>query len=205
VVATRRYEQTRRAEQAADTRRRVVDVVIDQLREGPGRPLSVERIARDTGVARSTVYLIFGSRDGLIAAVAKEVAIRSGVAGIVEAQDDPDARSALRRGIRAGVLMYAKDRQVFRALQSLARLDPQNLGDADPLHDRHRTVGMATIAQRLSEQGYLREGLSAAEAADLLWVITGFEAFDLLYTGRKLDVETTVERLVTLAERGVLR
>ena len=205
AVTTRKYDQTRRADQTAETRQRIIDTVNEQLRRGPGRPLSLDRVARDTGVARSTVYLIFGSRDGLLKAVAKEAAQRSGVAGIVEAEADPDARRTLRRGIRAGVEMYAADREVFRALLALSRLDPETLGKVDPLMDRHRTVGMATVAGRLAEQGALRPGMTAQEAADLLWVLTGFEAFDLLHTGRGLSVDEVSDRLITMAERSVLR
>jgi AcrR family transcriptional regulator len=204
-VTPRRYEQTRRAEQTAETRRRILDAVQEGLRKGPVRALTLDAVARDTGVARSTVYLIFGSRDGLIEAVAKDVAKRSGIAAIVAAEGDPDARETVRRGIRGGVQMYAADPEVFRALHALSRLDAAAFGAADPLLDRHRTVGMATVAGRLAEQGALRDGVDAAEAADLLWVLTGFEAFDQLFTGRGLDAAAVSERLVAMAERAVLR
>ena len=204
-MSPRKYEQTRRAEQTAETRRRVIDVVVDQLRKGPGRPLSLDQVARDTGVARSTIYLIFGSRDGLIEAVAKDVTKRSGVLGIVEATQDPDPRQTLRRGIRAGVAMYAADREVFRALGALARLDPAALGGADPMRDRVRIAGMQELAHRLAERGELRDDVSEAEAVDLLWVLTGFEAFDLLFTGRGLAPDEVTDRLVAMAERAVCR
>jgi AcrR family transcriptional regulator len=204
-VSPRKYQQTRRAEQTAETRSRVIDVVIDQLRKGPGRPLTLEQVARDTGVARSTIYLIFGSRDGLIAAVAKEITKRSGVIGIVEATRDPDPRQSLRRGIKAGVAMYAADREVFRALGALAKLDPGTLGAADPLRDRVRIVGMQELARRLAAAGELRDDVSEAEAVDLLWVLTGFDAFDLLFTGRGLPPDDVTGRLVAMAERAVCR
>ena len=69
----RAYEQTARAESAADTRRRIIDAVIDRLRKAPAERISVDAVARKAGVARSTVYLIFGSRAGLFDAVALEV------------------------------------------------------------------------------------------------------------------------------------
>jgi hypothetical protein len=47
--------------------------------------------------------------------------------------------------------------------------------------------------------------MTAKEAADLLWVLTGFEAFDLLHTGRGLSVDEVADRLITMAERSVLR
>jgi hypothetical protein len=42
------------------------------------------------------------------------------------------------------------------------------------------------------------------EANDVLWVITSFESFDLLYTGRGLPLDIVVERLTGAAERSLM-
>jgi hypothetical protein len=47
--------------------------------------------------------------------------------------------------------------------------------------------------------------VSAADAAKLLWVLTSFEAFDLLYTGRGLGVDEIVQILTDTAENSLLR
>ena len=78
TMATRRYEQRLRAQPADETRRRVLDAVYDRLRAAPAQPVSVDRIARAAGVARSTVYLIFGSRAGLFDAFAADLLERGG-------------------------------------------------------------------------------------------------------------------------------
>ena len=46
--------------------------------------------------------------------------------------------------------------------------------------------------------------MSAEEANDILWVITSFESFDLLYSGRGLPLDTVVERLTETAERALM-
>ena len=66
---TRAYEQKARAESAAETRRRILDGVYECLRDEPSTPPSVGEIARRADVARSTVYLAFGSRAGLFDAL----------------------------------------------------------------------------------------------------------------------------------------
>ena len=39
---------------------RIIDAVLARLRAAPAEPVSIERVARMAGVARSTVYAIFG-------------------------------------------------------------------------------------------------------------------------------------------------
>ena len=61
------------------------------------------------------------------------------------------------------------------------------------------------MAQRLHDQGHLRAGLTVDEAADILWTITSFDAFDQLYTGRSLSEEQVAARLVAMAEGALFR
>jgi hypothetical protein len=64
---------------------------------------------------------------------------------------------------------------------------------------------MARLAGRLDEQGLLLPGVSAERAADVLWLLTGFDAFDQLYTARGLSLDEVVEILTETAERSLLR
>ena len=78
-MAKRPYEQRLRARSAEETRRRILDAVYERLREAPAEPVSVERVARMAGVARSTVYLVFGSRAGLFDALGDDLLRQDGV------------------------------------------------------------------------------------------------------------------------------
>lgn len=61
VMATRKYEQTRRAEAQAETRRRIVEAIVELHREvGPART-TISAIAERAGVERLTVYRHFAS------------------------------------------------------------------------------------------------------------------------------------------------
>jgi AcrR family transcriptional regulator len=205
LVATRRYEQRERAEAAERTRRRILDAVIQQLRRSPGEPITVERIAAKADVARSTVYAIFGSRAGLFDAVAADVLERDAYDRLLEAKFEPDARDHLRAGIRSGVEMMAGDRDVVRALFSMAPLDPDGVGAAVRRREEERARGMRRVARRLREQDLLAPGVSAADAEHVLWVLTSFEAFDLLHTGRGLSPSAASRQLTETAERALLK
>ena len=200
AVTTRRYEQRARAESAERTRRRIVAAVLERLRRAPAEPVSIERIAAMANVARSTVYAIFGSRAGLFDAVGEAVFERSGYALVVDAARHPDAREHLRSGLRAASEMFAADRAVLRALYSMAQLDEQAVGGAIGRWEAERAAGMKRLARRLGEEGELRPGVAVEDAEHVLWVLTSFESFDLLLTGRGLAPRAAAALLISTAE-----
>src|SRR4051794_27946834 len=178
TVATRRYDQRLRAQAAEQTRRRILDAVDEELRSAPTRPLSVDRIARAAGVARSTVYVVFGDRTGLMEAFGTAVLERGGFHRVLEAVADPDPLVSLGKGIDAGVRTYGAHRDVIRAIVSMAALDPEATGDALRRMDGGRFDGMLRLAKRFKRSGLLRGDLTARQAAHRLFVTTSFDAFD---------------------------
>jgi len=204
-VAARKYEQRLRAEGAEQTRRRILDAVAQRLRDAPTEPLSLDQVARLAKVARSTIYLVFGSRAGLLRAFADDLWDRGGLADLTEAVAQADAREHLRGGLRAGMQLYVQDRDVYRVLFSMSQLDPSADEGTISQKEENRSGGMTYLAQRLADQDLLRSDVSVAKAADMLWVLASFETFDLLYTGRKLGIDRVVELLTTMAERTLLR
>ena len=205
AVAARKYEQRLRAESPDETRRRILDTVYERLQEAPSEGIAVDQIARMAGVARSTVYLIFGSRAGLFDAVGEDLMQRGGFERIVRAVAHPDAREHLREGFRAGMHTYAAIRDAARVLYSMSALDPDAVGGAIQREDENRAGGMTYLAKRLAEQNVLRADVTAEQAADLLWILTSFDTFDLLYTGRGMSADEVADVLITTAERTLWR
>jgi AcrR family transcriptional regulator len=194
-----------RAQAAEETRRRILDAVYERLREAPSQPVSLDRIARRAGVARSTIYLIFGSRAGLFDALRADLFERSGYGRLIEAVQHPDAREHLRGGLRAGTGMFAAERDVARALFSMAALEEDAVGGTIRRTEETRAGGMTRLARRLAEQDVLRPDVTVEQAADVLWLLASFDSFDLLYTGRGLSVDEVAEVLITTAERTLCR
>ncbi|MFI9596067.1 hypothetical protein [Nonomuraea sp. NPDC052265] len=84
-------------------------------------------------------------------------------------------------------------------------LDADAVGGAVQRMEQGRSSGMAYLAQRLADQGVLRPDVTADQAADLLWLLTSFDSFDLLYTGRTPSVDEVAKTLITTAERSLCR
>jgi hypothetical protein len=128
-------------------------------------------------VARPTVYLVFGSHAGLFEAVGADLLERGGFGRMLQAAAHPDARSP-------------------------ARGDLWGRGDVRCSSGR---AASAVLAQRLADQEALRADVTADQAADLLWPLTSFDSFDLLYTGRDQSIEKTATTLITTADRSLCR
>jgi len=202
-MATRKYQQRLRAESAEETRRRVLDALERRLRDAPTQPVSIEEIATRAGVARSTVYLIFGSRAGLFDALATDLWDRAGLARLTEAVAHPDAREHLRGGLRAGVEIFAALRDAANALFAMSSLDPESVGGAMSRLEARRWGGMLHLARRLAEQDLLRADVTVEDAANILWVLASFDSFDALYSGRGMTTDDVARMLITMAERSL--
>ncbi|MEV4761462.1 TetR/AcrR family transcriptional regulator [Micromonospora chokoriensis] len=187
------------------TKRRILDAVYQQLVDAPSEPVSLDKVAKLAEVARSTIYTVFGSRAGLFGALGMDLLHRGGFTDMVHAVLQPDARQGLRDGIRGNVHMYAAHRDALRTLFSMAELDADAVGGAVQGLEQGRAEGMNGLARRLHEQHTLREGVSADHAADVLWLLTSFDSFDLLFTGRRLSIDAVTATLADTAERALCR
>jgi hypothetical protein len=78
------------------------------------------------------------------------------------------------------------------------------VGGAIARIEGERSNGMLRLARRLEDQGLLRDDVTVDDAASTLWVLTSFDGFDLLFTGRGLPLDEVVRLLVTAAERALL-
>ncbi len=159
----------------------MLDVTIEMLASEHLPKVTLDAVAQRAGVARSTVYVQFGSRAGLFEAVAERLLVRIGFERLGAAVRLPHPKLALREALRESVRLYAAERDVSRALWSWAALDP-DAGRAIDILDGGRADGTRHLVRRLASTGALRHGLSVAEGSDALYVLTSFDAFDTLYT-----------------------
>ena len=190
----RTYVQDARAEAAASKRLQVLDAAIDMLASEALPRVTLEAVARRAGAARSTVYVMFGSRAGLFDAVARRLLERIGFDRLVAAVAAPEPLEALRHAMHESVRLYAEQRDAARALWSWADLDTDAAG-AFAVLDGGRASGTANLVRRLAAAGKLRPGVSPDEAADVLYMLTSFDTFDQLFTERQLTPDMVERRL----------
>jgi AcrR family transcriptional regulator len=200
----RSYHQRLRAESSAQTRQRILEAAREALGAQPRRGFNISEIAEQARVVRSTIYTVFGSREGLLRAVAQDMAERGGWQRMREAFRHPDALVAITRNIEEGTSMAASEHAVALGISSLATVDPDAAAVAAEM-DEARLRGLHSLAGRLDEQGYLRPGIDHEQAVDILFVLTSWNTFDQLHTGRGLDQPAIAQRLTTMFRRTLCR
>ena len=197
------YTQRLRAHAAEENRQRILDTLYERLREAPAQPVSVDEVAQRAGVARSTIYLIFGSRSGLFDALTDHLLSGAGYHRIPRPSAIPTHANRCA-ALAGGVEMYAAHHDVLRILVSMAKLDPEGVGQAIARAEKERSRGVARQAARLHEQERLRPGLTIERATAVIWLLAGFDAYDALATGQGLSPEEIASVLVDTAESALL-
>lgn len=194
-MSPRPYRLGERAATVADTRRRIVDAARALLCEG-GPQRSVEDVARRADVARATVYQHYGSKLGLVEAVIADLEERADLAGLTRVVTDTPPADLLAAVLHDGCRYWATDPVLARRILGLTAADP----DAAALvarHDEGRLALLRTVVDRLIGAGLLAVGRE--EALDVLWLLTGFDAYDGLASARDRPHHQVVTRLTDLA------
>lgn len=132
----RTYRSELRAEQAEETRARILDAALRVMATGLAR-LSVPAVAREAGVSVPTVYRHFGTKAGLLAQMYPHVARRSGLDRV----PDPSTVGDVRGAVRA----------VFERLDALD--DVTRATFASPIADEVRHATMASRYERIGRIG----------------------------------------------------
>jgi len=97
AAAKRAYASDLREQQTGATRTRILDALVLAMRDGVAG-VSIPAVAREAGVSIPTVYRHFGSKNGLLAALAPYVGSK---AGLIPAQfpETVDEVEAMTRGM----------------------------------------------------------------------------------------------------------
>jgi len=96
IGAARAYRSQLRAQQAEETRARILDATVRVMAAGLAS-LSIPAVAREAGVSVPTIYRHFATKGGLLAAVYPHVVRRAGLDQLVP----PRSLDELRDGVRA--------------------------------------------------------------------------------------------------------
>jgi AcrR family transcriptional regulator len=180
-----------RDEQAALTRRRVVQAAVSRFHADGYAATTVAAVARDASVSAQTVYNTFGTKAALLKA-----AYDMTLAG-----DDDPVPLAERPEVRA---LYAETdaSRFLRGYAALGRTVVERVGplmlliaagaDAgDPdlvalrdTTDSERLVGTSMVVAKVADLGALAPALTRDAARDRIWTLNSVQVWHLLTAGR---------------------
>jgi AcrR family transcriptional regulator len=182
----RKYDSRRRQEQAAATRRSILDAAQRRF-EGDGYvATTMEAIAGEAGVALKTVYSAFTTKSGVLRAL-WDLLLKGDPDDAPVAErpwyremlDEPDPERQLRLNARNARMVKSRIGALLRVIRSAAAVDP----DGAALWRLIQTdfyENQRVLVERIDERGGLREGLDVTSASDILWTLNHPDVWLLL-------------------------
>ncbi len=195
VKPRRSYNTTLRREQALVTHGRILDAA-RRLFVARGYPyVTMRDVAREAGVAVQTVHAVFGTKLGLaqgIVELAFEDVDPEVLAMIHQADLTQDPAITLRTVAASARRVQEHFADILMFMQQTG--DPQLL-DIAARFDTVRMESLAPVVSALGRAGVLRAGVTAKEAADLIWALTSPEWYGLLVLRKGWDLQRWEENL----------
>jgi AcrR family transcriptional regulator len=190
VKPRRRYDSSRRQEQARHNRWAVLQAARQLFLEHGFAATTMPAIASAAGVSVQTVYKAFGNKARLAKAVF-DVAMAGDDepvpmlqrASLARARDEPDPRTKLRLYGEFLAEVAPRHVPVQLVIRDAATSDPEARVVWAELQ-AERLKGMTLFARALHDDGHLRPGISTNEARDVLWTCNSAELFQLLVLER---------------------
>ena len=188
TVKPRRYDASRRREQARLNREAIVAAARQRFLDDGFTSTTIATIAADAGATADTIYKSFGGKAGLLRAMCED-ALKG--EGPIPAEQRSDAMQASetdpRRMLRGlGTLtteVAPRINPLLLLLSTAAEADP-TMAQLRADFDAARLARMTQVAQILATKTQLRPGLSVEEAAEIMWAYSSPELYGLLVLTR---------------------
>jgi TetR/AcrR family transcriptional regulator of autoinduction and epiphytic fitness len=206
----RKYDSSRRKEQARQTRLQITEAAHRLFVERGYAGATIEAIAQEAGVAQETVYAIFGSKRKILSFLL-DISV-GGDDQPVRILDRPKPQAVLHdTNQRRQLEMFSTDiteimsrtAPVFEIMRSAAKLEPEI---AELLQNmlEERLQNMTHFVQSVAANGSLRDGLDEAQAGEIVWAMTSPELFQLLTVDRGWTKEKYAQWLADALTRQLL-
>jgi AcrR family transcriptional regulator len=197
----RTYRSPQRQEQAATTRRAVLRAARDLFTRKGYPDTTVAEIARRAKVSVDTVYASVGRKPQLLLAV-HDMVLGGAHEPIPAEQREYVAAMRAATGARAKLATYAEamGRLLPRTVPLAESLRVAAQTDADCRrvwdgYNRRRAENMLLLAADLRSTGELREDLSDADVAHLVWMTNSPEFYQLATSGGRGPEDYTRQAL----------
>lgn len=186
VKPRRRYDSPRRREQAAATRRLILQAAQKRFERDGYAQTSMAAIASAAGVSLKTVYLAFETKSGLLRAL-WHLLLRGDQDSLPvgeqlwfrEVLEEPDPARQLRLNMRNSRTVKVRAGALMEVIRSAASVEPE-IGALWARIQTEFYENQRAIVQTLQDKRALKTGLDVATATDILWGLNHPSLYGLL-------------------------
>ena len=175
IPCKRPYSLGKRLEQSDVRRRKILAAAREQLESGGLPNLTLEGLARASGVTRQTVHNLFGTKAGVIEALFDQMALGGGLERMPTVMQQADPIVMLKGFVEVFTKFWSKDRLLVRRIHGIAAVDPE-FGAAVAARNQRRRMASNRVVDVVRGSGRQDRDRNSA----LLYAVTSFEFFDAL-------------------------
>jgi AcrR family transcriptional regulator len=176
----RSYVSPTRERQATATRNRILDAAEDLLLKKGFAGMTVAAVAAQAGVSPQSVYSIFTSKTGIIAAAIENRMLRDerNIDALKQLRAKGDPILILQSVAQITRSVYEGNAPTFNAIHGAGLVSPQ-LARLENELDQIRWSKQEATSRMLCESGKLLARLNAETVRDILWALTSRELYRL--------------------------
>lgn len=193
VKTGRRYDATGRRNRAQSARDRILAVARELFLRDGYAATTVSAVAAAAGVSVETIYKTFRGKPGLIRAIQLSGLAGSGPVPAPDRSDEMSAqnlapREILRHWATLTTEVMPRVAPIILLVRAAAATDP-DMGRLLVEINDERLQRMHHNASRLSNHGPLRDGMTIAQARDVMFTYTAPELYEILVSHRQWPVD----------------
>ena len=190
VNPTRSYNSPRRRQQAATTRREILEAAQRLFERDGYAATTMAAIAAEADVALKTVYVAFETKSGVLRAL-WHLVLRGDEEDVPVAErrwyrellEEPDPERQLRLNARNSRVGKLRIGNVIEVIRAAAPIDPEIAALWDRIQTEYH-ANQRAVVQSVHEKGALAASLDVDRAADILWTLNNPTVWQLL-VGRR--------------------
>ena len=198
----RPYSLGKRLELSDRKRRNILAAARAQLESNGFLGLTLDALARESGVTRQTIHNLFGTKAGLLEALFDQLAQAGGMHRMREVMQQTDADAVLPAFVKIFTDFWSKDRLFIRRIHGIAAIDPE-FGAAVEARNRRRQAAAARVVDRMTSRDGEKDVQNKAQRIAVLYALTSFEFFDALAESCG-NAKNAAETVLSLARKAVM-
>jgi len=174
----RPYSLGKRLEQSDQKRVAILSALRAQLEAKGFSSLTLDGLARESGVTRQTIYNLFATKTGLLEALFDQIALEGGMERMRNVMQAASPESMLASFVEIFSTFWTKDRLLIRRVHGIAAVDPE-FGAVVEARNQRRKFAATRVIEMLDRRSG-REAVGKEQRVATLHALTSFEFFDAL-------------------------